>query len=253
MSPEKSPERAPELVRLLADLPAADARLVDRLAESSGTNRVTTLVRAVRLLAHLERVDAEAAGSAAADLGDLAGAGSEVDETDPAFAELDLILTAAEREGVVPDGGWVGELARTKASEHARFLADLRRELDDLTRYDVIPVAALAVTAWWVEGYPALRGGPLDLRGEAVDAAAAAPPEIPEPVAVAPDPTPDPVPAPALETVPAAVPETVPEVPAKGPVEPVVEAAPAQPEPRGFAGFMARWRGRRSGSAGRHR
>lgn len=45
-----------ETRRLTADLPTADSDLLAETAELTGFNKVTTLVRAIRVLADLERV-----------------------------------------------------------------------------------------------------------------------------------------------------------------------------------------------------
>lgn len=45
------------VVRLTADVPVADANLLARVAELTGYNKVTTIVRAIRVLASLEEAE----------------------------------------------------------------------------------------------------------------------------------------------------------------------------------------------------
>lgn len=46
----------PQTVRLTANLPVADSRLLDETAKLTGYNKLTTLVRAIRVLAEVEKV-----------------------------------------------------------------------------------------------------------------------------------------------------------------------------------------------------
>lgn len=129
------------------------------------------------------------------------------EEQEALLTRLEERLTEAERAGIVADGGWFAELARTKLLEDALFETDARRELEDLERRhtDSVPTVALAHLTWWVEGYPELRSD-ADLRGEQVDdAATAVRLEVLEtPAATAetepePEPETEPEPAPAEE------------------------------------------------------
>lgn len=43
------------LVRLTFDVPADDARLLEQTAAASGFNKITTFIRAIRLLAELDK------------------------------------------------------------------------------------------------------------------------------------------------------------------------------------------------------